>query len=42
MFFSTHYTDLSQNSNINLISSYKNIRSKFISLYIKKKKNKLY
>lgn len=38
MFFSTHYIDLAQNSNINLISSYKNIRSKFILLYIDKKK----
>jgi hypothetical protein len=37
MFFSTHYTDLNSNTNINLISSYKNIRNKFILLYIKKK-----
>ena len=39
MFFSDFYIDLSSNSNINLISSYKNIRNKFIVLYLKKKKN---
>ena len=38
MFYSTHYIELSTNSNINLISEYKNIRNKFILLYIKKKK----
>lgn len=49
MFFSTHHVELSLNSNINLISSYKNIRNKFILWYIEKKKsnyakniNKLY
>ena len=40
MFFSNYYIELSPNSNINLISSYKNIRNKFILLYIKK--NNLY
>ncbi len=40
MFFYNHYIDLSQTSNINLISSYKNIRNKFILLYLKK--NNLY
>ncbi len=39
MFFYNHYIDLSSNSNINLISSYKNIRNKFILLYVKKKNN---
>jgi hypothetical protein len=39
MFLNSHYIELSQNSNINLISSYKNIRNKFILLYIKKKNN---
>jgi len=39
MFFLNHYIDLSPNSNINLISSYKNIRQKFILMYIKKKNN---
>ncbi len=39
MFFYSHYIDLSPNSNINLISSYKNIRNKFIMLYIKKNNN---
>ena len=39
MFFSTYYIDLSPNSTINLISSYKNIRNKFILLYIRKKNN---
>jgi len=38
MIFSNYYIDLNQNSNINQISSYKNIRNKFIVLYIKKKK----
>jgi hypothetical protein len=37
MFFFNHYIDFNTNSNINLISSYKNIRNKFILLYIKKK-----
>lgn len=37
MFFYDYYVDLSPNYNINLISSYKNIRNKFILLYIKKK-----
>lgn len=39
MFFSTHHIDLALNSTINLISSYKNIRNKFILLYIEKKKS---
>ena len=38
MFFSTHYIQLSQDTTINLISSYKNIRKKFILMYIQKKK----
>ena len=49
MFFPTHHIELAHNSNINLISSYKNIRNKFILLYIEKKysnhiknKNELY
>ena len=37
MFFSTHYIELAHNSTINLISSYKNIRNKFILLYMEKK-----
>jgi hypothetical protein len=37
MFFSTHYVGLSPDTTINLISSYKNIRNKFILLYIEKK-----
>lgn len=37
MFFSTHHIELNSDSNINLISSYKNIRNKFILLYIEKK-----
>jgi hypothetical protein len=39
MFFLNYYIDFSPNSNINLISSYKNIRNKFILLYIKNKNN---
>ena len=39
MFFSTHHIELTSNSTINLISSYKNIRNKFILLYIEKKKS---
>lgn len=39
MFFSTHQIELAPNSTINLISSYKNIRNKFILLYIEKKKS---
>lgn len=39
MFFSTHHIELAPNSTINLISSYKNIRNKFILLYIEKKKS---
>ena len=42
MFYLTHYIVLSPNTNINLISSYKNIRNKFILMYIQKKKIKLY
>ena len=37
MFFSTYHIVLTSNSNINLISMYKNIRKKFILLYIKNK-----
>ncbi len=37
MFFSTHYIGLSPDTTINLISSYKNIRNKFILMYIQKK-----
>jgi hypothetical protein len=39
MFYLTHYIVLSPNTNINLISSYKNIRNKFILMYIQKKKS---
>jgi hypothetical protein len=39
MFFSTHYIGLSPDTTINLISSYKNIRNKFILMYIQKKKS---
>jgi hypothetical protein len=39
MFFSDYYIDLNKNLNMNLILSYKNIRNKFIVLYIKKKNN---
>ena len=47
MFFSTHHIELSSNLNINMISSYKNIRNKFILAYIEKNysadvKNELY
>ena len=38
MFFLTHYIELCPNTTINLISSYKNIREKFILMYIQKKK----
>jgi len=38
MFFSTHYIELSLTTTINLISSYKNIRNKFILMYVEKKK----
>ena len=38
MFFSQYYIGLSSDSTINLISSYKNIRIKFILMYIEKKK----
>lgn len=36
MFFSTYYVVMSPNLNINMISSYKNIRNKFILSYIEK------
>ena len=36
MFFLTHHIVLSSNSTMDLISSYKNIRIKFILMYIKK------
>lgn len=39
MFFEKYYINLTNKSNINIISSYKKIMSKFISLYIKKKKD---
>lgn len=39
MFFSTHHIELRSNSNINQISSYKNIRNRFILLYIEKNKS---
>lgn len=39
MFFSTHHIELCPNTNINLISSYKNIRNKFILSYIEKKRS---
>lgn len=39
MFFSTHYIEFDKNLTINLISSYKNIRNKFINNFIQKKKN---
>lgn len=38
MFFSTHHIELSPNTYVDLISSYKNIRKKFILMYIEKKK----
>ena len=38
MFFSTYYIELNPNTTINLISSYRNIRKKFILMYIQKKK----
>lgn len=38
MFFSSHYVNFSQNLTINQISSYSNIRNKFILKYIEKKK----
>jgi hypothetical protein len=37
MLFDNYFISLNENSNINLISSYKNIRIKFILLYIEKK-----
>lgn len=39
MFFSMYYVELASNSDIDLISSYKNIRNKFILMYIEKKKS---
>jgi len=47
MFFSTHHIELTPSLNINMISSYKNIRNKFILAYIEKNystdvKNELY
>lgn len=38
MIFSDFHIELNLNQTINLISSYKNIRNKFISNYIEKKK----
>lgn len=41
MFFSNYYVDLNKKLNINTILPYKNIKNKFILLYINKK-NHLY
>lgn len=39
MFFEKYYINLTNKSNINFISYYKKIMNKFISIYIKKKKD---